>query len=136
MLKRGPLPFGRGKGEGSINRARKLRRNPTDVEKKLWRLLRDRQLLGFKFRRQHPIGKYVADFCCFEKKLIVEVDGGQHAIAANRDEERTLALKREGFRVLRFWNHEILQNIEGVLAVVGAALKAPSPQSSPSKERK
>ncbi|MEI7752126.1 MAG: endonuclease domain-containing protein [Candidatus Omnitrophota bacterium] len=131
-----PLPFGRGKGEGGVELARKLRQNQTDVKKKLWFLLRDRRLLGFKFRRQQPIGKYVADFCCFEQKLIVEVDGGQHSIAANRDEERTSALKRNGFRVLRFWNHEIQQNIEGVLAAVDAALKAPSPQASPSRERK
>ena len=117
-----PLPVGRGKGEGGVELARKLRQNQTDVEKKLWFLLRDRRLLGFKFRRQQPIGKYVADFCCFEQKLIVEVDGGQHSIAANRDEERTSASKRNGFRVLRFWNNDVMNNIDGVIISIQTGL--------------
>src|SRR3989338_10339743 len=95
--------------------ARKLRNNLTEAEKFLWYLLKSKNLNGLKFRRQEPIGKYVADFVCFEKKLVVEIDGGQHAGVKGKDEERDNWLKAQGFKVLRFWNNDVLQNREGVL---------------------
>jgi very-short-patch-repair endonuclease len=96
------------------NAARKLRRDMTDAERKLWFLLRDRRLAGFKFRRQVPVGPYVADFACFANRLVVEADGGQHADSAH-DAERDAWLSAQGFRILRFWNSEILANAEGVV---------------------
>ena len=99
----------------SIERARNLRRNTTEAESALWRVLRSRKLRHIKFRRQTPIGPYVADFVAFEERLIIEVDGGQHALD---DPKRTQYLEGEGFRVLRFWNNEVLQNTEGVLTKI------------------
>ena len=93
--------------------ARALRVNRTEAEIRLWQRLRDRQLAGAKFRRQTPVGPYVADFMCYELRLIVEVDGGQHGPEA--DAARTAWLESQGFRVVRFWNHDVLQNTDGVL---------------------
>ncbi len=101
--------------------ARTLRNNTTDAEKALWQKLR-REQLGVKFRRQHPITPYVADFVCLERKLIVELDGGQHAEQAAHDEARTKVLQSRGYRVLRFWNNEVFDNIDGVAAAIFAAL--------------
>ena len=102
-------------------RERQLRRALTDAERKLWYLLRDRRLSGFKFRRQHRIGPYYADFVCLGAKLVVEADGGQHLEREAHDAARTRYLEARGFRVLRFWNHEVLKEAEAVLdAVVGA----------------
>ncbi|WP_432823932.1 endonuclease domain-containing protein [Trichloromonas sp.] len=112
-------------GEGDVNlteTARTLRRNSTDAESLLWKHLRARQMDGFKFRRQEQIGRFIVDFVCYDKKLIVEADGGQHATEQKKDEERTCWLNAQGFRVVRFWNNEILTNIEGVLDVVRAHL--------------
>lgn len=106
--------------------ARKLRHEMTGAEKHLWRHLRMCQLHGFKFRRQHPVEKYILDFACVELKIAVEVDGGQHMENAKQDEMRTAWLATQGWQVLRFWNNEVLQNIEGVLQVIEAAL-TPSP---------
>jgi Uncharacterized protein conserved in bacteria len=108
--------------------ARTLRREQTDVERKLWYALRGRRLGGFKFRRQQPIGPYIADFVCFEAKLIVELDGEQHGEAAHTvyDRVRTERLKADGFRVLRFWNGELIENFDGVLEGIERALKRPS----------
>jgi primosomal protein N' (replication factor Y) len=89
----------------------------TQAEKRLWSVLRDRQLGGHKFRRQHPVGPYIADFACFECRLIVEADGGQHNESVS-DERRTVDLQKAGWRVLRFWNNDILENIEGVAAKI------------------
>ena len=100
--------------------AAQLRRDATDAEQALWRELRSRHLDGFKFRRQWTIDQYIADFCCLEAGLIVEVDGGQHA--EQRDRIRTDHLRRRGFRVIRFWNNDVLTNIDGVLQVIGEAL--------------
>ncbi len=136
MVKCDPLPFGRGKGEGDVVRARMLRRNQTDVEKKLWGFLRDRRLFGLKFRRQHPIGKYVVDFCCLEKRVIIELDGGQHARQSIRDSSRTNDLENEGFRVVRFWNNQIMENPQGVLEKIVLALEAPHLNPLPVGERK
>ena len=99
-----------------VNLAKQLRRKQTEAEKKLWAKLRNRQLDGVKFRRQQPVGSYIIDFISFDEKLIIEIDGGQHnkLEIIKRDEERTIWLENEGFHVMRFWNNEVMQNIEGV----------------------
>ena len=98
-----------------IKMAKTLRKRPTDAEILLWRYLRSKQLEGMKFRRQQPIGRYVVDFVCFEKKIIIEVDGGQHSVETEKDKERDEWFKSQGFKVLRFWNNEVLANTQGVL---------------------
>ena len=103
-------------------RARRLRSNATEAEKRLWSKLRDRQLAGHKFRRQVPIGPYVVDFFCPEQKLIIEIDGGQHAVEAALDEKRTDWLESEGYRVVRFWNNDVLGNTDGVLDAITRTL--------------
>jgi very-short-patch-repair endonuclease len=112
-------------------RARKLRENQTDVEVKLWSRLRDRQLGDAKFRRQHPIGPYIADFCCVEQALIIEIDGGQHADQSSADQQRTNLMKNLGYRVLRFWNNEVHSNIEGVLERISEAIARPHASPRP-----
>lgn len=102
----------------TINNARYLRSHMTDAEQKLWQQLRRRQIGGLKFRRQHPCGSYILDFACLPIKLAVEVDGGQHMEALHADNQRTIWLKLNGWTVLRFWNHEVLQECEAVLAVI------------------
>ena len=99
----------------AVSIARKLRSNQTDAELKLWLQLRGRRLGGLKFRRQVPIAGFIADFACEEAKLIVELDGGQHAEQTKGDTERTEILQVAGFMVLRFWNNEVLANMDGVL---------------------
>jgi very-short-patch-repair endonuclease len=111
--------------------AKNLRREMTDAERKLWLRLCAKQT-GAKFRRQQPIGPYIADFVCFEAKLIIELDGGQHADMLEQDAARTQWLESQGFAVLRFWNNDIMSNIEGVLMCIMDAL-SPSPQPSPIK---
>jgi very-short-patch-repair endonuclease len=95
-----------------------LRRKSTDAERLLWRNLRDRQLYSEKVRRQHPIGPYIVDFVFLERKLIIEVDGGQHQIRRASDEKRDKWLIREGYTVLRFWNNDVLNNAEGILETI------------------
>ncbi len=97
-----------------------MRREPTEAEQALWLQLRGRRLGGYKFRRQWTIWPYLADFCCLEAKLIVEVDGGQHSEEA--DAARTAALRSQGFRIIRFWNNDVLENMDGVPAVILEAL--------------
>jgi len=99
----------------SIARARALRASPTDAERLLWLKLRDRNIVGAKFRRQVPFPPYTVDFCCFEAKLIVEVDGSQHAERVAQDAARTRRLEGDGFSVIRFWNNDVLVNTDGVL---------------------
>ena len=99
-------------------RARLLRKAMTDAERALWARLRLRQLGGVKFRRQHAIGPYIVDFVCFEKRLVIEVDGGQHGMRTALDARRTDWLASQGFRVLRFWNHHVLQEIEAVQELI------------------
>jgi len=105
--------------------ARTLRRGQTTAEAKLWSILRNRQLEGLKFRRQQPIGGYVADFCCEELRMIIELDGGQHAERQEQDRARTLTLEDMNYTVLRFWNVDVAQGLDGVvdeiLSVVQAA---------------
>jgi very-short-patch-repair endonuclease len=107
------------------NSAKKLRHRQTEAENILWFRLRNRQLEGAKFRRQQPLGNYIVDFACLDKKLIIEIDGGQHNIeqTKEKDKQRTLWLEKEGYQVLRFWNNDILQNVEGVLISIGNFLK-------------
>jgi len=112
------------------NRARNLSRQQTDVEFKLWMRLRDRQLCGAKFRRQHPIGPYIVDFCCPDRKLIVELDGGQHAEQASADQIRTNFLEAAGYCVVRFWNHQVLDQMDAILEKIVRLLSDPHPSLS------
>ena len=104
------------------NRAKTLRREGTDAERILWKRLRGRHLANHKFRRQHPIGPYIVDFVCLEQRLVVEIDGSQHAVEQGRDAKRTAWLEAEGYRVLRFWNNEVLENLSGVFVTIERAL--------------
>ena len=105
---------------------RTLRRNQTPWEQKLWRVLRNSKLENLKFRRQHNIGKYVVDFCCLSKKLVIEIDGGQHNIdAVNvKDKQRQKYIEDQGYKVLRFWNNEIDNNLAGVIERIVASVTA------------
>ena len=113
---------------------RNLRNAPTDAESKLWQRLRHRQLEGYKFRRQHPFGDFIVDFACLEHKVVVELDGSQHADRVECDSKRTLFLEYAGMIVLRFWNNEVFGNIEGVLEIILRTLRersTPSPPNPP-----
>ena len=117
---RSPAELSSRMGEGgekamSADRARALRRNQTEGERLLWNHLRGRRFHGLKFKRQVPVGRYVADFLSVEAKLIVELDGGQHAEQAAADAARTAVLEAHGYLVVRFWNNDVLSNIAGVL---------------------
>jgi adenine-specific DNA-methyltransferase len=107
-----------------------LRRQQTDVESKLWMRLRDRQLCGAKFRRQHPIGPCIVDFCCTDRGLVVELDGSQHAEQATADQVRTRFLEANGYRVVRFWNHEVLEQMDAILEEIIRLLSDPHPSLS------
>jgi very-short-patch-repair endonuclease len=98
-----------------VTSARRLRRDQTDAERTLWFRLRDRRLEGLKFRRQTSIAHYIVDFCCEESRLIIELDGGQHAINEAKDTKRTEELEAMGYLVLRFWNNDVLTNTDGVV---------------------
>lgn len=110
-------------GGAAIARARLLRRRSTGAERKLWALLRDRRLAELEFRRQVPIGRYVADFACDQARLIVELDGSQHAESV-RDKIRDAELEARGFQVIRVWNNELSHNRNGVLEAILAAMAA------------
>jgi very-short-patch-repair endonuclease len=115
------------------NIARLLRKRPTETEKLLWRYLRSKQIDGFKFRRQQPIDNYVVDFVCFDKKIIIEVDGGQHAADKEKDIERDNYFKKHGFKVLRFWNNDVFKNIGGVLEKIRENCLSRPPLTPPVK---
>ena len=122
-------------------RARELRNNATDAERALWRQLRLWQLEGYKFRRQQPLGRFIVDFVCLEKRVVIELDGGQHAEQKEYDAERDAWLRAEGFRVLRFWNNEVLKSIEVIKEEILKAVKNtpylnPPPQGGRRKTRK
>ena len=117
-------------GGASPDRARSLRHNPTEPERRLWQKLRNRQLGDLKFRRQTPVGAYITDFLCLEVMLIVEVDGETHASTQALDARRTDYLESEGFRVIRFSNAEVMANIDGVLVAIAAAALLPSPSQA------
>ncbi|MCS3904077.1 very-short-patch-repair endonuclease [Methylohalomonas lacus] len=108
-----------------VQRARQLRSNPTDAERLLWRHLCRRQMHGVRFRRQQPIGPYIVDFISFEAGLIVEIDGGQHQEQVAYDDKRSRWLERQGYRVLRYWNNEVLSNVDAVLTDIGGYLSPP-----------
>ena len=107
----------------TTSKARQLRRNSTDAEEILWRHLRNRQLEGFKFRRQSPIGPYITDFECFAEKLVIELDGGQHQSQADYDNERTRYLEASGYRVMRFWKNDVIYDLEAVTQAILIELK-------------
>jgi very-short-patch-repair endonuclease len=111
-------------------RAKTMRHVPTDTEKKFWWLVRDRRLGGYKFKRQHPIGNYIADFVCLDAGLIVELDGSQHAEQREYDAERDAFFESQGFRVVRFWNAEFLKNQDGVARQLLALLDSKKPPHS------
>ncbi|MGA8261698.1 MAG: endonuclease domain-containing protein [Arenicellales bacterium] len=120
----------------SRSRARALRKEASDAEHVLWQHLRDRRMMGRKFRRQVAIDPYIVDFLCLEERLIVEADGGQHAEQKAYDRKRTAALEAKGYRVMRFWNHEILTELDAVLEQIRITLvEQPSPQPSPAGGR-
>jgi very-short-patch-repair endonuclease len=112
-----------------------LRKGATNAENRLWYHLRAKQLDGIKFRRQEPIGNYIVDFVAFESRLVIEIDGGQHADENGKDHDiqRDAWLKSQGFRVLRFWNNEVLQNLAGVLETIRANCLRHPPLTPPIK---
>ena len=110
-------------------RARDLRREPTDAERKLWQYLRGARVDGLKFRRQHPVPPYIADFCCVARMLIIELDGSQHSPAV--DAARTAYLESRGYRMLRFWNNDVLTKTDSVLEAIWNAVHAPDPLPNP-----
>jgi len=109
----------------TIERARALRRDGSRAEKICWNLIRDRRIDGAKFRRQHPVGPYFADFACVSRKIVIEIDGEQHAYQLEADARRTTAMEQLGWRVVRFWANEVVANPEGVWAAIEQVLIAP-----------
>jgi very-short-patch-repair endonuclease len=117
-------------GEGSLEaRARAMRLNPTEAERKLWQSLKAHRFAGYKFRLQEPIGNYIVDFVCFKPRIVVEVDGSQHD-ASDYDKRRDRWLASQGFRVLRFWNIDVLRNLDGVLDTIAGAIRTHPTASS------
>ncbi len=104
------------------DRATRLRATMTDAEQRLWYHLRGRRFMGLKFRRQMPLGRYVVDFVCLEQRLVLELDGGQHVDRTGADQDRDAWLRACGFRVLRFWNNEVMEDLPGVLARIASEL--------------
>ena len=122
--------------KGLTHLAKGLRKRSTDVERLLWSHLRAGRFEGLKFRRQHPIGHFIVDFVCLERKLIIELDGGQHALPDEilKDRQRDAWLEKEGYSIIRFWDNEVLMNTNGVLETIQERLhRTPSPQSPPLK---
>lgn len=113
----------------NTGRARHLRKNLTDAERTLWNILRYRRVSGLRFRRQAPIGPYIVDFVCFEKGLVMEVDGGQHMKLTEYDAARTAWLESAGFRVIRFWNNQVLEETDAVRHAIWLAVGGSSPPS-------
>lgn len=135
-----PLPLGEGRGEGSmvkikiykpttIKFARELRKNSTPQERKLWSFLKSSKFYGLKFRRQFPIGEYITDLCCVKAKLIIELDGGQHNTPSvtDYDKKRDEFIKNSGYSVLRIWNNDVDNNLDGVGEKIYAMLTNPHP---------
>jgi len=117
-----------------LDHARELRSHPTDAEQRLWTQLRAHRLMGLKFRRQKPLGPYIVDFICHEIGLVIEVDGGQHQDAAAYDSRRDAWLRERGYQVLRFWNNEVMQQMDGVLEAIRVFVEANRAHSrSPSR---
>ena len=119
-----------------VSKSRELRRDSSRAEKICWHLIRDRRINGIKFRRHHPIGPYFADFACVSRKLVIEIDGEHHAFQVEADAHRTAVMEREGWRVIRFWANEVVQNPESIWSAIEIALTErssviPSPNLSP-----
>ena len=117
--------------DNPTTRARALRRRPTRTEHLFWQRVRNRRFFDYKFRRQHWLGIYIADFVCLERKLIVELDGGQHALQTVRDRARDEAFARRGFQVIRYWNRDVLCNLDGVLTDLAKRLERAEPNRRP-----
>jgi very-short-patch-repair endonuclease len=117
-----------------LARAKALRKNMTDAERRIWYRLRAHRFAGVKFKRQVPIGAYIVDFACLSRKLVVEIDGGQHAYAAS-DAVRDASIRAGGFTILRFWNHDVLQNTDAVLEQIMDALAMRKLNPSPGSAR-
>ena len=116
-------------------RSRELRNNATEAERKLWPHLSARKLRGIRFNRQFPVGQFICDFVSREHRLVIELDGGHHAANADYDARRTLFLNAQGYRVLRFWNNEVIDNLDGVLTMIEEVLdNMPSPNPSRRRE--
>jgi very-short-patch-repair endonuclease len=118
----------------NIKLAKTLRKKMTEAERKLWGRLKTKQIEGLRFRRQEPIGEYIVDFACYEKRIIIELDGDGHLLKVEKDNERDDWFSQHGFKVLRFWNQEVLGNLEGVLVMVWNACNHPPPSPLPSRE--
>ena len=110
-----------------LSNAKQLRTNQTDAERRLWYHLRAHRFMGLKFKRQKPLGPYIVDFICMERRIIIELDGGQHAEQMLYDQQRDTWLSGEGYTVLRFWNNEVMQELEGVLEKIRMVALSPSP---------
>jgi very-short-patch-repair endonuclease len=129
-----PLPqVGEGQGRGEkdqiLDNARELRSNQTEAEERLWYHLRAHRFMELKFKRQKPMGRYIVDFVCVERRLIIELDGGQHAEQVAYDQQRGAWLRSQGYTVLRFWNNDVLQQLDAVLEKINCTLSpAPLPQ--------
>src|SRR5271169_2348892 len=117
--------------DGAREQAKALRREMTEAEKKIWHRLRRRQTEGFRFRRQVLLGRFIADFVCHEARSIIEIDGGQHEPSSEPEACRTRFLKSQGYRVLRFWNTEVLENPNGVQTVIAQHLRRGHPHPTP-----
>jgi very-short-patch-repair endonuclease len=116
----------------SLNKAKALRRKQTDAEQRLWYHLRAHRFMGLKFKRQKPMGRYIADFVCIEHRLIIELDGGQHAEKVAYDGQRDAWLRSQGYTILRFWNNDVMQQLDSVLERIASSL---SPGLSPASGR-
>jgi adenine-specific DNA-methyltransferase len=112
--------------------ARVLRKSQTDAERLLWHHLRDRRLAGHKFRRQHPIGAFIVDFVCIERRLVVKLDGGQHGLQVEEDNRRSTNLKSKGYEVVRFWNDQVLKETQAVLEEILRIIESDTPSPLPS----
>jgi len=121
-------------GENLFRNAKTLRTNQTDAEQRLWYHLRAHRFMDLKFKRQKPLGSYIVDFVCMERRLVIEIDGGQHAEQVEYDQRRDAWLRNEGYTVLRFWNNEILQQLDGVLEHIRLTITL-SPGPSPTSVR-
>lgn len=117
--------------DGAAARARTLRQNMTEAETRVWRMLQAHRMNGYRFRRQVPIGRYIADFVCHEARPVVEIDGGQHDRSLPRETERNGFLQSQGYRILRFWNNEVLANSDGVCETIVNELAASPPPCPP-----
>ncbi len=115
-----------------ITRARQLRKNSTDAETALWPQLRSRQLCGYRFKRQHPIGNFIVDFVCLESRLVVELDGGQHSELGDYDALRAAYLMDRGFTVIRFWNNQVLNEMDAVKESILLAFNSVAKETKPS----